>query len=94
MPNYGHSSKGIPIVDIDTKVDFFKSCLEGGHFEDALGHIGDLFHYTLERFNQDMQDNGDATFSIRMAAETWIMSDPTPIVPPNVLDQMAKRIDG
>lgn len=54
MPNY--SDRGIPIVPLNVKLDYLRSCMLGGHDEDAMGHLFDLIHhiapgYKFSRFD-------------------------------------------
>lgn len=92
--NYGFHDNGIPIFSLPEKLESLKYCIDTDADEDALGHLGDLFHFVLERFNKGMQEDGQSAFSVRIAAEEWIISwEPTPIIGPSVLDQMARKLD-
>jgi len=89
----GFSEDGIPIFDVKDKVEALQECLDGALFEDALGHIGDLFHHALNGFNRGMVEDGTDPFTVRIAAEGWIISlNPTPIIGPTVLDRIVKEL--
>jgi len=90
----GFSEDGIPIFDVKDKVEALQECPDGAAVEDALGHIGDLFHHALNGFNRSLvEDDGCGPWSVRIAAEEWIISlNPTPIIGPTVLDRIVKEL--
>lgn len=36
------TAAGIPVVNLETKLDYLKSCILDGSYEDAIGHLDDL----------------------------------------------------
>jgi hypothetical protein len=38
----GYTASGIPVVPLQTKLQYLETCIEDGKYEDALGHIDDL----------------------------------------------------
>ena len=33
---------GIPVVPLDTKLEYLRNCIVDGHYADAMGHLDDL----------------------------------------------------
>lgn len=36
------TTNGIPVVNLETKLEYLKSCIMDGSYEDAIGHLDDL----------------------------------------------------
>lgn len=49
-PEIKFSEKGIPIFDLDRKIDALKYCIEHGSEEDSMGHLFDLLHHVVPNY--------------------------------------------
>lgn len=47
------SYHGIPIIDLQTKLGYLKSVIEGGSYEDAAGHLCDLLELCRKKIVTD-----------------------------------------
>ena len=74
------------------KLEALEYCInEDDCEEDVLGHLGCLFHYHLELLNKNLSDDNLPTMTPQQAFEHYF-SNPTPIIGPNALDRIVKKL--
>lgn len=74
---------GLPILRMEDKLEALKSCIDDGFWEDAIGHLADIYAHAIEY--------GEIDVSREEMFEMYF-KHPVPIATP-VLDELAKQAD-